>query len=83
MKKTQLIFILALLGYCFTQTNSDICATSFKNKLEEKCKALDTSSCIFTDYKNLCIKKETTCSSLNAMQCISCHGVPLGISAIE
>ena len=28
-------------------------------------------------------KKETTCSSLNAMQCISCHGVPLGILAIE
>lgn len=59
MKKYQLILILALVGFCFTE-DQDICSSGFETKLEEECVKLD-ASCELTDNSpNRCISKKNS-----------------------
>ena len=58
----QMILILAIIGFCFTQTDPNICATKFEEIVNEKCKALH-DSCVFLNYNEKCISKtENDCS---------------------
>jgi len=62
MKLMQMILILAIIGFCFTQTDPNICATKFEEIVNEKCKALH-DSCAFLNYNKECISKtENDCS---------------------
>ena len=61
MKKTQLIFILILFGYCLAQETSDICATEFSDRIKQKCEDIH-SSCVLTHYLGCISKKANTCS---------------------
>ena len=58
----QMILILAIIGFCFTQTDPNICTTKFEEIVNEKCKALH-DSCAFLNYNKECISKtENDCS---------------------
>ena len=62
MKNSQIILFLALLGYCFSDTE-DICANKFEENIEKLCKSID-SSCKFSPYTDeRCISTTgNTCS---------------------
>ena len=69
MKKRQLIVILFLIGFCFTE-DTDECSIEFEKELEKKCLSIH-SSCQFTDIPQRCVQKDTcrtgtsgTCSDL-------------------
>lgn len=64
MKKIQLIFIFALIGYCFT-ADPDKCTSGFQDILRTKCEGID--SCVFEqNYSEMCIsKKDNECSKGN------------------
>lgn len=52
MKTLQFLLILALIGYCFTDTD---CETTFEDLLEQKCKAID-SSCTYDKISQKCFE---------------------------
>ena len=70
MKIFEIILIVAIIGYCFTDTD-DECSTKFNNLLEEKCKAI-SSSCTYSsnDDQNFCIKTGS-CESTSKDDCAS------------
>ena len=52
MKTLEFLLILALVGYCFTDTN---CESKFEDLLEQKCKAID-SSCSYDRVSQNCFE---------------------------
>ncbi|MBO6242995.1 MAG: hypothetical protein J6O41_00265 [Clostridia bacterium] len=56
MKNLQLLLIVALIGYCFTDTEEVDCQTLFEEQLKEKCDAIDTCSYNSNDPAKYCIE---------------------------
>ena len=59
MKIFQLIFVLSLIGFCFSDT--DDCSIEFETKLRTICTSIDSSTCIYPAH-DMCYSK-TACSS--------------------
>ena len=59
MKISKLIFVLALIGYCFSDT--DDCSIEFETKLRTICTSIDSSTCIYPAH-DMCYPK-TACST--------------------
>ena len=71
MKNLKLLLIVALIGYCFTDTEEVDCQTLFEEQLKEKCDAIDTCSYNSNDPANHCVEIHD-CSDGNGNDAAAC-----------
>ena len=64
MKITKPLLVLIIIGYCFSDSETDICEETFEDELKSKCEAIDVDkSCELTNFSEKCIsKKNNDCS---------------------
>ncbi len=72
MKSLQLLLILSIIGYCFSQTEVFDCEGQFENQIKEKCEAI--GSCSYNNIYQTCIETHV-CSFGNDKSSSDCSAI--------